>query len=137
MISRRDALGAAFVLGTASLAGAARAEGLFAKYDAASLAKAMKSGRPVVVHVHASWCITCNSQTRVFNELLTEPEFKSFVPIVVNYDTDEDFKTQYKTPNRSTIVLFKNCKELTRLYGVTDKADIRAALLAAAAGKGA
>jgi hypothetical protein len=68
----------------------------------------------------------------VLNELLQEPAFKSFIPIVVNYDKDDDFKAFYKAPNRSTIILLKNGKETTRLNGVTSKDDIRAALLGAA-----
>ncbi len=68
----------------------------------------------------------------MLSELLTEPEFKNFIPIVVNYDKDDDFKTFYKAPNRSTILLFKGGNELARIYGVTDKDSIRAGLLGAA-----
>ena len=68
----------------------------------------------------------------MLNELLQEPAFKSFIPIVVDYDKDEDFKAFYKAPNRSTIILFRNGKEAVRLNGVTSKDDIRAALLGAA-----
>ena len=68
----------------------------------------------------------------MLNELLHEPALKDFIPIVVNYDKDEDFKAFYKAPNRSTIILFKNGKEVARLNGVTNKDDIRAALLGAA-----
>ena len=67
----------------------------------------------------------------MLSELLQEPAFKSFIPIVVNYDKDEDFKAFYKAPNRSTIILYKNGKEITRVYGVTDKDAVRAALLGA------
>ena len=61
MISRRGAvvggLGlGALSLGALSLAGmSAQAEGGFAEYSEAGLAKAFKSGRPVLVHVHANW----------------------------------------------------------------------------------
>lgn len=56
MISRRGALVGGFAVGVLGLAGfPARAEEGFAAYSEAALAKAFKTGRPVLVHVHADW----------------------------------------------------------------------------------
>ena len=131
MLSRRAALtGIVLAAGLAALgAVAAPGTGFFAPYDKASFAKANASGQWVLVHVHADWCSTCQAQKSALNELLTEPALKGVVPIVVNYDTDTDFKTAYKTPNRSTILLFRNGKEIGRVGGVTDKGDIKAFLI--------
>ncbi len=57
MISRRDTLAGGLLLGALGLvrSNPAQAEGVFASYSEAALAKAMKSGRPVLVHIHADW----------------------------------------------------------------------------------
>ena len=61
MISRRSAVVGGLGLGALgltalSLAGvSAQAEGAFADYSEIGLTKAFKTGRPVLVHVHASW----------------------------------------------------------------------------------
>ena len=57
MISRRDTLAGGLLLGALGLVrrNPAQAEGVFASYSEAALAKAMKSGRPVLVHIHADW----------------------------------------------------------------------------------
>ncbi len=61
----------------------------------------------------------------MLTELLAEPEMKSLTPVVVNYDTDAEFKTTFNTPNRSTILLFRGGKEIGRVVGVTDKDALR------------
>ena len=131
MLSRRGALlsGLSFVGLAAVGAVAAPGPGFFTPYDKAGFAKAGAGGQTLLVHVHADWCSTCQAQKSVLNELLTEPAFKNLVPIVVNYDTDAEFKTAYRTPNRSTILLFRNGKEIGRVGGVTGKDDIKAFLV--------
>jgi thiol-disulfide isomerase/thioredoxin len=131
MISRRAVLHSTLVLSLAAAGATAAPAALFTPYDEASFGKALKSGKFVLVHVHADWCSTCQAQKSALNELLTEPRFKDVVPIVVNYDTDTAFKTTYKTPNRSTILVFKDGKEISRTGGVTSKDDIKAALITA------
>lgn len=132
MFARRTLLSGSLGLAVlGALSSAARADGFFEVYEAASFTKAMQSNRPVLVHVHATWCSTCLVQARVLNELLTENMFKTAQPIMVDYDKDLDFKTAYKAPNRSTIILYKNGKEIVRVGSVSNKDDLRATLLAA------
>ena len=64
----------------------------------------------------------------MLGELLSEPAFKTMIPIVVNYDTDGEFKTTWKTPDRSTILVFRDGKEAGRLNWETGKDAIRALL---------
>lgn len=68
----------------------------------------------------------------MLTELVSEPEMKSLVPVVVNYDTDADFKQTFNTPNRSTILVFRGGREVGRAVGVTDKDTLRKLLAAGA-----
>ncbi len=68
----------------------------------------------------------------MLTELLAEPDFKSTTPVVVSYDTDDEFKKTFNTPNRSTILVFKGGREVGRVLGVTDKESLRRLLAAGA-----
>lgn len=68
----------------------------------------------------------------MLNELLAEPQLKALTPVVVNYDTDGEFKTTWNTPSRSTILVFRGGKEIGRVTSVTDKDGLRKLLASAA-----
>jgi thiol-disulfide isomerase/thioredoxin len=106
------------------LAAAARAGQPF---DAA-LAAAQASGKPVLVHVNASWCTTCAQQRAVLSELLKRPEFRDFQVLKVDFDTQKaDLKT-LRVRDRSTIIVYRGSKELGRSSFETSREKIAALL---------
>jgi thioredoxin 1 len=137
-VTRRTVLGAAATfamaglafasLGTPALAGATG----FAPYTKPAFEAALKSAKPVLVHVHADWCPVCKKQELVFNELSGSSDFRKLAAFVVDFDMETEFKKAHGVNNQSVILVFKGGKEVARSGGVTDKAKI-AALIADAA----
>ena len=59
------ALAAAFAI--APLAAAYAFE--FQSYQAPTVLKAIESGKPVIVHVYAPWCLQCQAQAAILDNL--------------------------------------------------------------------
>ena len=59
-------------LASAALACPARAFE-FHPYDPAQVEKAIASGKPVIVHVYASWCLQCHMQASILDNLKNDP----------------------------------------------------------------
>jgi thioredoxin 1 len=89
---------------------------------------ARTTGQPVAVVFHADWCPTCRAQAPVLKELAQSPELKSLTLFVANFDTEKSLKKSLGVTQQSTIVVFKNGKEIVRSTGDTQQ-DSLAALL--------
>jgi thioredoxin 1 len=98
----------------------------FSAYDRAKLDAAIKSGAPVVVHVHAEWCTVCRKQITVLDELFKDPALAKIASIRVNYDVDRDFVAAFKVKRQANIIVFKGGKEVARLDYNPDPDRIRA-----------
>lgn len=133
-ISRRHLVAAAgLTLGVAGLASPALSLAAgFVPYSKSSFEAALKADKPVLVHVHASWCPVCKQQEAAFNELSKSPDFAKLTAMVVDFDKDGDFKKNYTINNQSIILVFKGGKEVMRSAGETSKAKL-AELIALAA----
>ena len=67
MRSRRSFLG---LIGAAPAAFAVPARAFeIEPYDPAAVEKAIASGKPVVVHVRAWWCLQCHAQATILDSL--------------------------------------------------------------------
>ena len=100
-------------------------------YSKASFDEALKSGRTVVVHVYADWCPTCQKQQPTIQSLAVSSTMAKVMFVRVNFDKDRDFLSTYKVPSQATILVFRDGKEVARLSGVTDAAQIKDKLQAA------
>jgi thiol:disulfide interchange protein len=98
------------------------------KFDAAAFAEAKKSGKSIVVDVHAPWCSTCKAQRAVLVELMAKPEYKDIVMLQIDFDTQGDDWKALGAQSRSTLIAFKGDKETGRLVGDTKKESIEALL---------
>ena len=103
----------------------------FAPYDKTALDTSIKSGAPVIVHVHAEWCTVCRRQISVLDELLRDPKFAKIQTVRVNYDRDRDFVSAYKIKRQATILTFKGGQEVARLEYNADSDRIRSVVAAA------
>ena len=132
-LARRSLLGAIATLGVAAIAAPAfsLASG-FTPYAKTTFDAALKGSRPVLVHVHASWCSVCAKQETVFNELSKTPEFGKLSAFVVDFDKETEFRKTYGVNNQSIVLVFKGGKEVARSGGVTDKAKLAALVVEAA-----
>lgn len=131
--TRRLVLGGAVMLGmAAAIAPALSLANGFKPYTKATFDQALKSGKPVLVHVHAGWCPVCVKQETVFNELSNTPAFGKLTAFVVDFDRHVDFKKEYGINNQSVVLVFKGGKEVARSGGVTDKDKLAALVVDAA-----
>jgi thioredoxin 1 len=98
----------------------------FSAYDKAKLEAAIKSGAPIVVHVHAEWCPVCRKQAAVLEELFKDSALAKVARVRVNYDVDRDFVSSFKVKRQANILVFKGGKEVGRLDYNPDPDRIRA-----------
>ena len=128
-MKRRTFIAATAILGCC-LALAPAFASSFKTYDAQSFSKAVAAG-PVVVHVYADWCPVCKAQQPTLSSLTQDPRLAKVQFITVNFDKDKEFLRSNKIANQSVIVVFKGGKEVERLSGTTDPAQIRDGILKA------
>jgi len=94
-----------------------------AQFDATRAA-----GKPVALVFHADWCPVCRAQAPVLKELAQTPELKPVTLYIANFDTEKTLKESLGVTHQSTIVVFKNGREIARSTGDTQQ-DSLAALL--------
>jgi len=83
--------------------------------------KAQSEGKIVVINSWNKYCTTCSKQAKILNK--AEKEFKDIVFLSYEQkkrDIDEFLKINYWT----TIVIYKNNKEVYRSMGKTKEGDI-------------
>jgi thiol-disulfide isomerase/thioredoxin len=83
-----------------------------------------KSGKPVVVHVHADWCPTCRAQDPIVSALIKDTAFKNVSFLEVDFDAQKDVVKAFNVTQQSTLIVFKGGKEVGRSTGDTRKASI-------------
>lgn len=85
---------------------------------------AQEANKPVVVFVHASWCVTCRKQEPILRQLLSDPAFTPVTVFVVDF-ADKATLKELNVSDRSTLVAFHGKTERGRSSFVTDPAEIR------------
>jgi len=96
------------------------------EYSKGAFTAAQADNRPIVVFVHASWCITCRRQQPIVQELASDAAFKSknLVVFVVDF-ADRGTLKELNVTDRSTLVAFHGKTERSRSSFVTDPAELR------------
>jgi thiol-disulfide isomerase/thioredoxin len=97
-------------------------------FTQAEFTAAQEAGKPILVDITAPWCPTCRAQKPILEELTAKPEFKDFVVLVVDFDTQKDDVRALKAQRQSTLITFKGAEEMARSVGDTDPATIEAML---------
>jgi thioredoxin 1 len=126
MLSRRSVLFATAAAGAALAAPALATE--TKAFDPESFAAAQKTGKPIFVAVHASWCPVCKAQKPILSELMDDPKFSELTYFVVDFDAQKDVVKQFGVRMQSTLIAFKGETETGRSVGVRDRAAIAALL---------
>jgi len=104
-----------------ALAGPARAFE-FRPYDKAAADKAIASGKPVILHVYASWCLQCHIQASILDGLKGDKSYDGVTFFRVDYDGQKDVVAALNCP-RSTVIGYFGGKEVGRMsWGVTQDA---------------
>ena len=117
MLTRRSALTILAALAAAPALPAAAAA--FRPYEEAAAQKAIASGRPVVIHVYAPWCLQCHIQAWILDRLKDDPAYRGVAFFRVDYDRQKDVVAKLDCP-RSTLIAYRGGKEVSRMsWGVT------------------
>jgi thioredoxin-like negative regulator of GroEL len=93
-------------------------------FDREAFEAAQRSGKPVLLSVHADWCTTCRAQEPLVAALLGQPKFSSFASFRVDFDKQKDVLRQFRVQHQSTLIVFKDGKEVSRSIALTDPAGI-------------
>ena len=88
----------------------------------------ISQGKTVVVHIHADWCGTCKAQDVQINAAMKTAEFKDVTFLEVDYDGQRKSVTFFKAKIQSTIIIFKNGKEIDRSATEREAAELQAFL---------
>jgi thiol-disulfide isomerase/thioredoxin len=130
MLSRRSAFFAGlFAVIAASAISVAPAVATETKpFTADAFAAAQKTGKPIFVAIHASWCPVCAKQRPILSELMAEPKFKNLVYFLVDFDSQKDAVNSFGARMQSTLIAFQGEHETGRSVGDTDRASIAALL---------
>lgn len=128
-ISRRSFLAATAAVAAGSVASSFAAE--HADYTPAAFDAALKSGKPILVWVHASWCPTCKAQAPILARIESEPRYGDLMVFMVDFDSQKDALKRFGVRMQSTLIAFKAGKETGRSVAETDPKSL-AALVARA-----
>jgi thiol-disulfide isomerase/thioredoxin len=95
-----------------------------AAFTPAAFEAARKAGLPILVEVTAPWCPTCKAQKPILSELSAQPRFAKLAIFQVDFDTQKDALKMLRVQMQSTLISYKDDKEVGRSTGVTNKAAI-------------
>lgn len=82
-------------------------------------------GKPIVVHIHADWCGTCKAQDVQINAAINSAEFKDVTFFEVDYDVQRKTLKFFNIKIQSTIIIFKNGKEVDRIAMERDAVELQ------------
>jgi thioredoxin 1 len=119
MISRRSILLSAMSTMLAPLPAFARSSFTDAAFESAA-----QSGRPVLIEFHADWCPTCRAQEKVVNALAVDPAYRNVIVLRVLFDSEKNLLKRFGVRQQSTLIVFKDGKEMARAVGMTSPGDI-------------
>ena len=96
----------------------------FSAYDPTAVEKAIASGKPVVVHVYAPWCLQCHMQASILDGLKSDPAYDHATYFRVDYDNQKDVVAKLNCP-RSTLIAYKGGKEVSRMsWGMSQESVV-------------
>jgi thioredoxin 1 len=99
-------------------------------YEVTEVQKIIKTGKPVIVHVYAPWCLQCRAQASILSALPPEARLNNVKFFRVSYDQQKDVVSSLNCP-RSTVIAYKNGKEVARMSWGTSEQDVMSVLNAA------
>ena len=82
----------------------------------------------IIVYIFAPWCTTCKKQEAVIEKVIQDPRFDKVRYFVVDFDNDKESMRKLKANTRSTILVYKGPREITRSANDTDPASLQSLL---------
>ena len=120
--------GALIVAGIAPLSVAAPQAAIVTDFAQSAFTTAQVEGKPILVHIVASWCPTCAAQRPILARLEAEAEFKDLLVFNVDFDSQKDAVRELGARMQSTLVAFHGSREVGRSVGDTNPDSLKALL---------
>jgi thiol-disulfide isomerase/thioredoxin len=95
-------------------------------FTAEAFAAAQAAGKPIVVEVHAPWCPVCKKQQPITDALAKDPKHAALARFHVDFDSQKSDLRRLGVQKQSTLIAYKDGKEVGRSTGVTDREAIAA-----------
>ncbi len=95
-------------------------------YDTTSFAAAQANNAPIIIHVTAPWCPSCQAQRPIVQSLVDDLSNPELVVFEVDFDTEKDVLRSFGVRQQSTMIAFRGTSERARAIGITDPAAIAA-----------
>ena len=89
------------------------------QFDVTAFKAARDSGKPVVLQVAATWCGPCQQMKRTVSELVEKPEFKDVTIFEADYDANKEELKKLNAYRVTTLILYRDKKEVQRTVGET------------------
>ena len=80
---------------------------------------AKANGKTIVINSFESWCGTYVAQTKILNQ--AKKEFKDVIFMSYEHEKNKEIANKLNIEFRTTIVVYKGNKEVSRLIGQTEK----------------
>lgn len=125
MIARRRMFSVAAAIGLAGLAPSLAQAATEYPFTREAFAAAQKAGKPILVHVWASWCPTCKAQGPTLSEISADPASKDLLVFKVDFDAQKDVVKDFGVRMQSTLIVFTGATEKGRSTGDTNPASIK------------
>jgi thiol-disulfide isomerase/thioredoxin len=113
------------------LSAVAASAGEVRPYDAAAFEAAQGAQKPIVIHVTATWCPTCQAQIPIVQSLADDPANAELLVFTIDFDTQIDVLRRFNVRHQSTLIAFRGTEERARTVGDSNP-DRIAALVASA-----
>jgi thioredoxin 1 len=88
-------------------------------FEARAFQAARDSGKPVVLQVAATWCGPCQRMKSAVSQLVERPEFKDVMIFEADYDANKEDLRQLNAYHVTTLVVYRDKKEVERTVGET------------------
>tara|TARA_B110000003_G_C16587134_1_gene510294 strand:+ start:201 stop:575 length:375 start_codon:yes stop_codon:yes gene_type:complete len=87
---------------------------------------AKANGKTIVINSFEAWCGTCVAQSKILNN--AKKEFKDIIFMTYEHEKNKEIASKLNIEFRTTIVVYKGNKEVSRLIGQTAKKIIYKAI---------
>ncbi|WP_409011809.1 thioredoxin family protein [Aeromonas salmonicida] len=74
--------------------------------------EAQRQNQVTLLVVHADWCPTCKTQHKILNSYFQESPNSKINQLIINFDTQKNWVTNFKAPRQSTLMLYKGDKQI-------------------------
>ena len=95
-------------------------------FDQKAFEAAQTAGRPTLVEFYTTWCPVCKIQRPFLTTLGQNPRYQKIAYFEIDFDRHKDLARAFRVHKQSTLIVYRNGKEVARSTGDTNRASIEA-----------